>query len=52
MLKIGFTRSKFDSCVYVKKVEDSIIVYLLLYVDDMLTASKSKSEIWVVKAKL
>ena len=33
MLKIGFERSKFDSYVYVKKVEDSVVVYLLLYVD-------------------
>ena len=33
MLKIGFERSKFDSCVYVKKVEDSVMIYLLLYVD-------------------
>ena len=52
ILKIWFERSKFDSCVYVKKVEDSVMVYLLLYVNDMLIASKSKSEIYVVKAKL
>ena len=50
MLKIGFERSKFDSCVYV--VEDSVMIYLLLFVDDMLIASKSKPEIQVVKAKL
>ena len=42
ILKIGFERSKFDSCVYDKKVEDSMMVYLLLYVDDMLIASKRK----------
>ena len=29
-----------------------MMVYLLLYVDNMLIASKSKSEIQVVKAKL
>ena len=28
------------------------MIYLLMYVDDMLIASKSKSEIQVVKAKL
>ena len=47
-----FERSKFDSYIYVKKVEDSMMVYLLLYVDNMLIASKSKSEIQVVKVKL
>ena len=52
MLKIGFERSKFDSYVYVKKVEDSMVVYLLLYVDNILIASKSKSEKQVVKVKL
>ena len=52
MLKIGFERSKFDSCVYVKKVKDSVMIYLLLYVDDILIASKSKLEIQVAKAKL
>ena len=42
MLKIRFERNKFKSCVYVKKVEDFLMNYLLLYVDDMLIASKSK----------
>ena len=44
--------SKFDCCVYVKKVEDSVVVYLVLYVDDTLIASRSKLEIQVVKVKL
>ena len=35
ILKIRFERSKFDSSVYVKKVEDSVMVYILLYVDDI-----------------
>ena len=52
ILKIGFVRSKFDSCIHVKKVVNSVMVYLLLYVDDILIAHKSKSEIQVVKAKL
>ena len=32
-MKIGFERNKFDSCVYVKNVEDSVMIYLFLYVD-------------------
>ena len=35
MLGLGFTRSKVDHCVYFKLVSDHII-YLVLYVDDML----------------
>ena len=46
MLKIGFERSKFDSYVYVKKVEDAVVVYLLLYVDDMLTARVNQKYKW------
>ena len=33
ILKIGFEGNKFHSCVYVKKVEDSVMIYLLLNVD-------------------
>jgi hypothetical protein len=31
----GFTRSKHDQCVYFKLVGD-LVIYLVLYVDDML----------------
>ena len=41
MLAHGFKRSNYDSCVYIKFVNGSLI-YLLLYVDDMLIAAKSK----------
>ena len=36
-----FKRSKYDSCVYIKIVDGSPI-YLLLYIDDMLIAAKSR----------
>ncbi|GKV26776.1 hypothetical protein SLEP1_g36011 [Rubroshorea leprosula] len=41
MVKIRFTRSNYDSCVYHKKLGDGSWVYSLLYVDDMLIAAKS-----------
>lgn len=49
MLKIGFHRSKYDSCVYQKNHGVLKIVYLLLYVDDMLIASESMVEVSKVK---
>ncbi|TXG46509.1 hypothetical protein EZV62_027989 [Acer yangbiense] len=47
-----YTRSHFDHCVYFCKLQDGTFVYLLLYVDDMLIASKSKVEIDRLKAQL
>ena len=52
MLHIGFTRSKFDSCVYIKFKNDQILAYLLLNVDDMLIASGNISEIEIMKLLL
>ena len=51
MLSRGFKWSNYDSCVYLKIVNGSVI-YLLLYVDDMLIAAKDKSEIAKLKAQL
>jgi len=51
MLLHGFKRSKYDSCVYIKHINGSPI-YLLLYVDDMLIAAKSKVEITKLKKYL
>ncbi|KAG8486285.1 hypothetical protein CXB51_019701 [Gossypium anomalum] len=52
MTSHDFKRSSFDSCVYFKKNSDGSFVYLLLYVDDMLIATKDKREIKKVKAQL
>ena len=52
MLHIGFTRSKFDSCVYIKFKNDQILAYLLLNVDVMLIASGNISEIEIMKLLL
>jgi hypothetical protein len=51
MIANGFKRSLYDSCVYIKFVDESPI-YLLLYVDDMLIVVKSKIDIANLKAQL
>ncbi|RVW56848.1 Retrovirus-related Pol polyprotein from transposon TNT 1-94 [Vitis vinifera] len=51
MLDIGFNRSSHDGCVYFKLTENSM-VYLLLYVDDMLVACKEKRHLEQVKEML
>ena len=52
MLKQGFSRSNYDCCVYIRKLPGGDYIYLLLYVDDMLIASKSKVEIDMLKVQL
>ena len=47
-----FKRSGFDSCVYFKRCNDESFLYLLLYVDDMLIATKSIEKKRTVKAQL
>ena len=48
----NYTRSLYDPCVYFRKLHDGNFIYLLLYVDDMLIASKSKMEIEKLKSQL
>nr|GEV33632.1 retrovirus-related Pol polyprotein from transposon TNT 1-94 [Tanacetum cinerariifolium] len=48
----GFKRSSYDSCVYYKSYEPGEYIYLLLYIDDMLIACKSKAEIGSIKSLL
>ncbi|KAI3461519.1 hypothetical protein Pfo_018182, partial [Paulownia fortunei] len=52
MMKQKYTRSKYDHCVYLHKLQDGSFIYLLLYVDDMLIASQSQMEIDKLKAQL
>ncbi|GKC90446.1 retrotransposon protein, putative, ty1-copia subclass [Tanacetum coccineum] len=47
-----FSRSNYDSCVYFKEFAPGMYIYLLLYVDDILIACKSKSEIEYTKGLL
>ena len=48
----GFIRNQFDNCVYSKKLLDGSLMYLLLYVDDMLIAAKNQAEINELKRLL
>ena len=52
MISYDFKRSSFDSCVYFKQCNDESFLYLLLYVDDILIATKSNEEIRTIKAQL
>ena len=52
MQKVGFISSRYDSCVYVKKVNGKPVAYLLLYVDDMLVAGVNKQTVQEVKDDL
>nr|GEY27635.1 zinc finger, CCHC-type [Tanacetum cinerariifolium] len=45
MLSNGFKCSSYDSCVYYRSYALDEYIYLLLYVDDMLIACKSKAKI-------
>lgn len=49
MVKSGFKRSEQDTCVYFKEISKNQYVYLLLYVDDMLIASKDMNQIKKLK---
>lgn len=51
MMSQNFIRSEYDRCVYFKSF-NGIFIILVLYVDDMLIASKSMEEISRLKAQL
>nr|KYP53356.1 Retrovirus-related Pol polyprotein from transposon TNT 1-94 [Cajanus cajan] len=52
MIGQGYSRSKYDDCIYFQQFPDGTFIYLLLYVDDMLIASRDKSLISKLKAQL
>jgi len=47
-----YARNHYDLCVYYNKLPGGEYIYLLLYVDDMLIASKSRSAINKLKKDL
>ncbi|CAM8914247.1 unnamed protein product [Rhodiola kirilowii] len=51
VLSLGFKRSEYDTCFYFASV-DSLPIYLLLYVDDMLQICKSMDKIKSLKKDL
>nr|GEZ87294.1 retrovirus-related Pol polyprotein from transposon TNT 1-94 [Tanacetum cinerariifolium] len=52
ILNNGFKCSSYDNCVYYRSYAPGAYIYLLLYVDDMLIACKSKAEIGSTKSLL
>lgn len=52
MTRINFKRSSYDSCAYINTTYYTSIVFLLLYVDDMLVASKFKEDLKKLKDSL
>ncbi|CAM8986467.1 unnamed protein product [Rhodiola kirilowii] len=52
MLSLGFIRSKYDTCLYLKRPKSGLCLYLLLYVDDILIMSNAESEIEKIKKEL
>ena len=52
MQKNLYVRSEFDNCVYFKEVKKDEFIYLLLYVDDILIASKNKHSVLELKTLL
>ena len=49
MVTHGYSRSKYDSCVYFRFLADSTILMFMLYVDDMLITCKSFQKIQKLK---
>ena len=52
MKKQGFNRSNYDWCVYTKSLNNGKLIYLLLYVDDMLLACYDRTEVEKLKSQL
>ena len=52
MISNNFNRFTYDSCIYFRRCYDGAFVYLLLYVDNMLIASKDRGEIRRIEAQL
>jgi len=52
LIRYGFIRNIYDSCVYILKKGKVCVLYLLLYVDDILIASANKEEIRKLKESL
>ena len=48
----NFTRSPVDPCMYFKKVNNETSTILLLWVDDILIASKTEEELKIIKTSL
>ncbi|MCO5574152.1 hypothetical protein L7F22_027932 [Adiantum nelumboides] len=52
MLSQGYKRSDIDHCLYMRQAKDGSLLILILYVDDMLIASRQMAEILALKSKM
>ena len=52
MLSQKYIRSEYDHCVYSKQLSNDMFIILVLYVDNMLLASKSIEEINRLKTQM
>lgn len=52
MIKIGFSKNKYDSCLYFSSNNVDSAIYLLLYVHDILIACRHKAKIDDLKSLL
>lgn len=52
LVSIGFSQSKADPCLWIKKLKNSATVYLIIYVDDMIVACVDEEEILKVERRL
>lgn len=52
VIKIGFKRSRYDHCIYIKHTRATSIIFLLLHIDDMLMASTNRVKIDEVNSLL
>ena len=52
MMSQNYIRSEYDHCVYFNKLSNGIFIILVLYVEDMLLARKSITEINRLKAQM
>ncbi|XP_071940223.1 secreted RxLR effector protein 161-like [Coffea arabica] len=52
MIELGYNRSQCDCYVYHNKLEDGSMIYLILYVDNMLIVVRNKADIQKLKSFL
>ena len=52
MFSQSYKRSEIDHCLYTKQAKDGSLLILILYVDDMLIASRHMVEISALKSKM
>lgn len=52
MQKLNYQRCNYDCCVYFKEVIEDDMLYMILYVDDMLLPYRDKNQIEMLKQQL